>query len=1345
MSKIGVAKSATTVRYGPNATLYASVGSIDANESVVVHGKENGWYCISYSAGNTLKRGFVPTGTFTNESELSTESIITSGCSKTAQTAQTVYTGPIPSNYAVAGYISAGEIVTAFLPAYEDYTYIEYGTGNGVKRGYVLTSALMNTKGKLAIMSAKATVYFGPSTNYVASGSIASGEYCVIISCERPFGSSAKWCQIEYISGSSRKRGYINQGGIIPFGTISSLSGIKTVHGNAMMLANCTVYTGPGSGFIAAGSVSQNEVVQTLGSVQETNGYMYIEYSTASGKKRGYVTYSNVSEEVLFSHTMAQATTVYSGPDTKIYASIGSVAANEDVEVIAKEADWFEINYVGLTQFKRGFVPATTLQNSATIAGGLSESNYTGYLDMTTTETSVYSGPADSYAAVGSLAANEGVTVISGASDGFCHIEYSTPTGTKRGYILQTTLAHKTRGILGKVNQDTSAYFGASTSSLKSGGVFADEYVVVLDRETSSKYSTLWYYVEFNAASGRKRGYVNQSDVTLCGTGASLDDLKIGDHLAVAKMDLTVYSGPSESYARVGTISETERVSVYEGRSQESEYAFIEYCTPAGPKMGYVPAGQLLKTSFGIPVPNTTITPTVYGTSGTGKHSLKYYRIGTGPHVLVAVFAIHGYEDAWAADGLELCKLANQLIETLAAEAADWKSTWSVYIFPAANPDGITDGYTHNGPGRTTVSTGVDANRCFPVNFVATYTARNYTGSTSLYAPEAQALYTTLKNIQNSATTMRLLDIHGWLNTTYGDSTLSTPFCAQFGFGNQSVMGGKGYLSRWAISMGMSAALIELPFPYSISDISDKQYFEKLNAAMHTVLAQEVAIYDDTVLYAPGYTGEEVGVLEAFLKYNGYYTGDVDEYYGNLVCAAIKTYQSDNALTASGNVNSATLFAMGFAANSTGKIRDNLNLYNKYFDRAKFYISYQETRDRSEKCSIKNGENYIRCLAVGKQLAFSTSGGTPVVAVESLVGGNMQIYTLKEPHNGYTISPKGFDGYVLTVNPVTHTVFLALDTDTCQQRWCIETDESGDTCWFSVVDCIGMYLCTNGNSTSLYLSETKQRWSCRKVIQSRKITDTLRTMGVTISYALNTGYETKLDQVKEEDAENRAAKVADYGAYANYYLDYTQPIMKFFDSTYATCSLYAVPPLDAYSNPEAETQASLGVLWLALVANSFYQFYTRVNHWAEWDIKREKVWNNAFSDTLPFIPTSPNEENGNKFIFRGNFRTSEDMGNILYGYTGALFGFGDELLYWAGGAAAQSEGSGLTGFIEAATDSELLNDEYFLDDPWDHYAIKEGYDLAYELFPSMTPGIPSATVEAVEAIINHLREVGFLE
>ena len=1359
MSKIGVAKSATTVRYGPNATLYASVGSIDANESVVVHGKENGWYCISYSAGNTLKRGFVPTGTFTNESELSTESIITSGCSKTAQTAQTVYTGPIPSNYAVAGYISAGEIVTAFLPAYEDYTYIEYGTGNGVKRGYVLTSALMNTKGKLAIMSAKATVYFGPSTNYVASGSIASGEYCVIISCERPFGSSAKWCQIEYISGSSRKRGYINQGGIIPFGTISSLSGIKTVHGNAMMLANCTVYTGPGSGFIAAGSVSQNEVVQTLGSVQETNGYMYIEYSTASGKKRGYVTYSNVSEEVLFSHTMAQATTVYSGPDTKIYASIGSVAANEDVEVIAKEADWFEINYVGLTQFKRGFVPATTLQNSATIAGGLSESNYTGYLDMTTTETSVYSGPADSYAAVGSLAANEGVTVISGASDGFCHIEYSTPTGTKRGYILQTTLAHKTRGILGKVNQDTSAYFGASTSSLKSGGVFADEYVVVLDRETSSKYSTLWYYVEFNAASGRKRGYVNQSDVILCGTGASLDDLKIGDHLAVAKMDLTVYSGPSESYARVGTISETERVSVYEGRSQESEYAFIEYCTPAGPKMGYVPAGQLLKTSFGIPVPNTTITPTVYGTSGTGKHSLKYYRIGTGPHVLVAVFAIHGYEDAWAADGLELCKLANQLIETLAAEAADWKSTWSVYIFPAANPDGITDGYTHNGPGRTTVSTGVDANRCFPVNFVATYTARNYTGSTSLYAPEAQALYTTLKNIQNSAATMRLLDIHGWLNTSYGDSSLSAPFCAEFGFGNQSVMGGKGYLSRWAISTGMSAALIELPFPYSIADISDKKYFEKLNTAIHGIFELQIDVPDNAVLYSKGSVGEEVGVLQAFLKYNGYLTADVTEYYGGLTYDAVKAYQTANSIAASGKIDGITLTTMGFSYTNAGTIQDNNAMYRDYLWKAQFYQSYQHARTAFEDTNY-----YVRNITLSRQLFYDPTGSTGGKYLRLLTGESDQEVTIKKTSSGFVLASKNYPNQVLTYDTGTGKVTFGIDGGLATQRWSVTNIEDQDAvCSFINIDASNQYLMGVASSDTLQMGTQAHCWSIRKATYAKRVTSAMKAHGVLIQYSKDVYNGSDL---QEDDAYEKI--FPDSKNYTNYYLDYTSPVLELLDSQQSFYEEYKVLPYPDY----IEKLLGQGVIdltnapemWLALLVRSFLAFFYLVKNNADMDLKVRDRWNERFDDEIPYIApwldSDFPDDHPYKVIIDGKYRTSEHIGNITYGYMGTLLGFGEELLLCAGGAASLAGAGGLLAYPEAVTDAYNIGAPFYGDPANDHNAVKEGIALAkkrhgdiqigYELPEDMEElakvvNVMASTIRvSLDAIIEDLKKIGYL-
>ncbi len=65
---------------------------------------------------------------------------------------------------------------------------------------------------------------------------------------------------------------------------------------------------------------------------------------------------------------------------------------------------------------------------------------------------------------------------------------------------------------------------------------------------------------------------------------------------------------------------------------------------------------------------------------------------------------------------------------------------WTIYVIPYANPDGITDGYTNNGPGRCTVSKKIDMNRCWPGNFSPYYTSRNYTGDKSLSAPEALSL-----------------------------------------------------------------------------------------------------------------------------------------------------------------------------------------------------------------------------------------------------------------------------------------------------------------------------------------------------------------------------------------------------------------------------------------------------------------------------------------------------------------------------------------------------------------------------------------------------------------------------
>lgn len=141
-----------------------------------------------------------------------------------------------------------------------------------------------------------------------------------------------------------------------------------------------------------------------------------------------------------------------------------------------------------------------------------------------------------------------------------------------------------------------------------------------------------------------------------------------------------------------------------------------------------------------------------YGRSGSGRELLAY-RFGTGKHVLVATFAIHGWEDNFQQDGQLLSDTAYLLMQALTGPAAQRLTSgdWTVYVLPCLNPDGLYDGWTWQWAGRCTThcldadglveeGTGVDLNRCFPYSFVSDYSARNYCGSEPLRAREAVAL-----------------------------------------------------------------------------------------------------------------------------------------------------------------------------------------------------------------------------------------------------------------------------------------------------------------------------------------------------------------------------------------------------------------------------------------------------------------------------------------------------------------------------------------------------------------------------------------------------------------------------
>ena len=210
-----------------------------------------------------------------------------------------------------------------------------------------------------------------------------------------------------------------------------------------------------------------------------------------------------------------------------------------------------------------------------------------------------------------------------------------------------------------------------------------------------------------------------------------------------------------------------------------------------------------------------------------GGSELKYLKYGTGKNVFFATFAIHGYEDKWDKDGYELIEIANNFYNKLLEDKDyDLAKKWTIYIFPGVNQDGLQEGSTNNGPGRTTLysqapqNKGIDLNRCWQIG--STYekftSDRNYNGDIGFQAYEAQALRDfMLKNKSKDGQTI-LVDLHGWTQQLI-DENICSYYEQQFPENNKRSVGryGSGYMISWGRtylgSQGKPAktALIELP------------------------------------------------------------------------------------------------------------------------------------------------------------------------------------------------------------------------------------------------------------------------------------------------------------------------------------------------------------------------------------------------------------------------------------------------------------------------------------------------------------------------------------------------------
>lgn len=246
-----------------------------------------------------------------------------------------------------------------------------------------------------------------------------------------------------------------------------------------------------------------------------------------------------------------------------------------------------------------------------------------------------------------------------------------------------------------------------------------------------------------------------------------------------------------------------------------------------------------------------------YGVSGLKSigdsrgQDLKYYKIGKGPNVMFAVFSVHGFEDQWNYDGQELTYIAeefkNKLIQL---QDMNIENKWTIYILPSVNPDGEYYGWTNNGPGRLSLysnapgNSGIDLNRCWHISGTSyqTYSGRNYNGTAGFQAIEAASLRDFLTSHQSTSGRNILVDLHGWLNETIGDSGLGSYYRNQFGMSHHINSYGTGYLVNWARASlrNCRSTLVEMPATvYSHADVVNQNFAGKyINATLNLLRSE---------------------------------------------------------------------------------------------------------------------------------------------------------------------------------------------------------------------------------------------------------------------------------------------------------------------------------------------------------------------------------------------------------------------------------------------------------------------------------------------------------------------------
>jgi uncharacterized protein YgiM (DUF1202 family) len=427
-----------------------SYGSVSQGEQVLVLEFENGYGYIEYDTGKGKKRGYVPRSSVAQWASIQDDvpfiAGFRSGYRDSTLAASPVFTGP-SSRFVKDGSVGV-ESVTVFYWEM-GYVFTEVSTARGPRRGFLPASLFESSPasrvfpteedGVGATMSRASSVWAGPLGEYATVGSVAAGEAVRVLARENGY------FYIGYdATGKGRKRGFVPSDALNNAATLRSVFPTQTKTGAGSFVPGATtVRYGPSLDYYADGALAAGEGVTVFNGT--INGFVEVEYGTAAGTRRGFVSLAELSSERLGSVHVTQATRVFTGPDES-YIYFGALSEGELAVVLESEGLYFYVEYNtrGVNGRKRGYVPQSRVPGvwSTAPAGQVLSASPSEAFGLARRGLTVYTGPDDNYEPAGSIASGERVSVLGRSERDQLLIEYNTnaTSASKRGFVPASAL-----------------------------------------------------------------------------------------------------------------------------------------------------------------------------------------------------------------------------------------------------------------------------------------------------------------------------------------------------------------------------------------------------------------------------------------------------------------------------------------------------------------------------------------------------------------------------------------------------------------------------------------------------------------------------------------------------------------------------------------------------------------------------------------------------------------------------------------------------------------------------------------------------------------------------------------